>query len=85
MHLRRSRQCEALATTTQNERRLTHNPKVVGSNPTPATNEEAGQRPSERGPRCCLGGVRNGYVSDLSAVTFVRARFMMDTVAPAPT
>ena len=36
-----------------------HNPKIAGSNPTPATNFEVGQRPFPRnrgGPSCCLNG-----------------------------
>ncbi len=36
-------------------RKAAHNPKVAGSNPAPATNENAGQGPAAAGPSCVPG------------------------------
>jgi hypothetical protein len=50
--------CSALPATTYRHLldglRMTHNPKVAGSNPAPATNEHAGQRPFRRAGRASL-------------------------------
>ena len=42
-----------------------HNPKVVGSNPTPATIESAGQRPSHREGLFRLATFRTGLLAEL--------------------
>jgi hypothetical protein len=57
-----------------------HNPKVVGSNPPPATQKSADQSRSD-GPALLLPGKE----SHLRAYhSFVKFRFMLDSVTPVP-
>jgi hypothetical protein len=57
---------------------IAHNPKVVGSNPTPATKESPGRSQGLPGPSP-FSGAQRGQVSSLC---HVRSRFIVDMSAP---